>query len=68
MLRISWLFASLDISPQIMFGSQNEGNSHNQDMAKIQNTSEIHPTLSLTEFDIPEKYHKNFNASFCVSV
>lgn len=51
-----------------MFGSQNEGNSHNQDMAKIQNTSEIHPTLSLTEFNIPEKYHKNFNASFCVSV
>ena len=27
-------------------------------MAKIQNISEIHPTLGFTEFDIPEKSAK----------
>ena len=32
-------------------------------MAKIQNISEIHPTLGFTEFDILEKYRKNFNES-----
>lgn len=30
-------------------------------MTKIQNISEIHPTLGFTEFDIPEKYRKSFN-------
>ena len=30
-------------------------------MAKIQNISEIHPTLGFTEFDILEKYRKSFN-------
>ncbi|RGZ43309.1 transposase, partial [Parabacteroides merdae] len=28
-------------------------------MAKIQNISEIHPTLGFTEFDILEKYRKS---------
>ena len=32
-------------------------------MAKIQNISEIHPTLGFTEFDIVEKYRKSFNGS-----
>ncbi len=32
-------------------------------MAKIQNISEIHPTLGFTEFDILEKYLKSFNES-----
>jgi hypothetical protein len=30
-------------------------------MAKIQNISEIQPTLGFTEFDILEKYRKSFN-------
>ena len=30
-------------------------------MAKIQNISEIQPTLDFTEFDILEKYRKSFN-------
>ena len=32
-------------------------------MAKIQNISEIHPTLGFTEFNILEKYRKSFNES-----
>ena len=32
-------------------------------MAKIQNISEIHPTLGFTEFDILEKYCDSFNES-----
>ena len=32
-------------------------------MAKIQNISEIHPTLGSTEFDVLEKYRKSFNES-----
>ena len=32
-------------------------------MAKIQDISEIHPTLDFTEFDILEKYRKSFNES-----
>ena len=32
-------------------------------MAKIQNISEIHPTLGFTEFDILERYRKSFNES-----
>ena len=32
-------------------------------MAKIQNISEIQPTLDFTEFDILEKYRKSFNES-----
>ena len=39
------------------------GKFPNQDMAKIQNISEIHPTLGFTEFDILEKYCKSFNES-----
>ena len=30
-------------------------------MAKIQNISEIYPTLGFTEFDVQEKYRKSFN-------
>ena len=43
--------------------SKNGGNSPNKDMAKIQNISEIHPTLGFTEFDIIEKYRKSFHES-----
>ena len=32
-------------------------------MAKIQNISEIHPTLGFTEFDIQERYCKSFHES-----
>ena len=32
-------------------------------MAKIQNISEIHPTLGFTEFDILKNYRKSFNES-----
>ena len=32
-------------------------------MAKIQNISDIHPTLGFTEFDILERYRKSFNES-----
>ncbi|WP_459189746.1 ISAs1 family transposase [Parabacteroides sp. APC149_11_2_Y6] len=32
-------------------------------MSKIQNISEIHPTLGFTEFDILEKYRKSSNES-----
>lgn len=32
-------------------------------MVKIQNISEIHPTLGFTEFDVQEKYRKSFNES-----
>ena len=32
-------------------------------MTKIQNISEIHPTLGFTEFDIIEKYRKSFHKS-----
>ena len=32
-------------------------------MAKIQNISDIHPTLGFTEFDILEKYRKSSNES-----
>ena len=32
-------------------------------MAKIQNISEIYPTLGFTEFDVLEKYRKSFNES-----
>ena len=32
-------------------------------MAKIQNISEIHPTLGFTEFDILEKYRQSFHES-----
>ena len=32
-------------------------------MAKIQNISEIHPTLGFTEFDIIEKYRRSFHES-----
>ena len=32
-------------------------------MVKIQNISEIHPTLGFTEFDIQEKYRKSFHES-----
>ena len=32
-------------------------------MAKIQNISEIQPTLGFTEFDVLEKYRKSFNKS-----
>ena len=32
-------------------------------MAKVQNISEIHPTLGFTEFDILERYRKSFHES-----
>lgn len=39
------------------------GKIPNKDMTKIQNISEIHPTLGFTEFDILEKYRKSFYES-----
>ena len=36
-------------------------------MAKVQNISEIHPTLGFTEFDVLEKYRKSFHESEFVS-
>ena len=63
MLRIGWLFVSLGIPPKIRFDGQNGGNIQTNDIAKIQNISEIHPTLGFTEFEIPEKYRKSFKES-----
>ena len=62
-MRISWLFCIFRYSPEIKVWHPKWGKFLNQDMAKIQNISEIHPTLGFTEFDILEKYRKSFNES-----
>ena len=63
MLRISWLFCIFRYSPTNKVWQPKRGKFPNQDMAKVQNISEIHPTLGFTEFDILEKYRKSFNGS-----
>ena len=63
MLRISWLFCIFRYSPANKVWHSKRGKFPNKDMAKIQNISEIHPTLGFTEFDIIEKYRKSFHES-----
>ena len=63
MLRISWLFCIFRYSPANKVWNPKRGKFPNKDMAKIQNISEIHPTLGFTEFDIIEKYRKSFHES-----
>ena len=63
MLRISWFFCIFRYSPEIKVWQPKWGKFLNQDMAKIQNISEIHPTLGFTEFDVLEKYRKSFHES-----
>ena len=59
MYELVGFFVSLGIPPKIRFDGQNGGNTP----TKIQNISEIHPTLGFTEFDVLEKYRKSFNES-----
>ena len=63
MLRISWLFCIFRYSTANKVWLPKRGKFPNQDMDKIQNISEIHPTLGFTEFDIIEKYRKSFHES-----
>ncbi|PWM06688.1 MAG: transposase, partial [Coprobacter fastidiosus] len=42
-MRISWLFCIFRYSPEIKVWHPKWGKFLNQDMAKIQNISEIHP-------------------------
>ena len=63
MLRISWLFCIFRYSPANKVWQPKRGKFPNQDMAKVQNISEIQPALGFTEFDILEKYRKSFNES-----
>ncbi len=63
MLRISWLFCIFRYSPANKVWNPKREKFPNKDMAKIQNISEIHPTLGFTEFDIIEKYRKSFHES-----
>ena len=62
-MRISWLFCIFRYSPENKVWQSKRGKYSNKDMAKIQNISEIHPTLGFTEFDVQEKYRKSFNES-----
>ena len=63
MLRISWLFCIFRYSPANKVWNPKRGKFPNKDMAKIQNISEIHPTLGFTEFDIAEKNQKRLSDS-----
>ena len=63
MLRISWLFCIFRYSPANKVWKPKRGKFSNKDMAKVQNISEIHPTLGFTEFDILERYRKSFHES-----
>ena len=63
MLRISWLFCIFRYSPANKVWQPKRGKFSNKDMAKVQNISEIHPTLEFTEFDILERYRKSFHES-----
>ncbi len=65
-MRISWLFCIFRSSPENKVCQPKRGKFPKKDMAKIQNISEIHPTLDFTgftEFDILEKYRKSFHES-----
>ncbi len=57
------LFRIFRYSPENKVWHPKWGKYPNKDMAKIQNISEIHPTLGFTEFDVLEKYRKIFNES-----
>ena len=48
MLRISWLFCIFRYSPANKVWKPKRGKFPNQDMAKVQNISEIHPTFRAT--------------------
>ena len=50
-------------SPENKVWQPKRGKYPNKDMAKIQNISEIQPTLGFTEFDVLEKYRKSFHES-----
>ena len=63
MLRISWLFCIFRYSPANKVWKPKRGKFSNKDMAKVQNISEIHPTLGFTEFDILERYPDFVNVS-----
>ena len=56
-------FCIFRYSPANKVWNPKRGKFPNKDMAKIQNISEIHPTLGFTEFDIIEKYRKSFHES-----
>ena len=62
-MRISWLFCIFRYSPANKVWKPKRGKFSNKDMAKVQNISEIHPTLGFTEFDILERYRKSFHES-----
>ena len=62
-LRISWLFRIFGYSPENKVWRPKRGKFQNIDAVKVQNISEIHPTLGFTEFDILEKYRKSFHES-----
>ena len=62
-MRISWLFCIFRYSPENKVWQPKRGKYPNKDMAKIQNISEIQPTLGFTEFDVLEKYRKSFHES-----
>ena len=62
-MQISWLFCIFRYSPENKVWQPKRGKYPKKDMAKIQNISEIQPTLGFTEFDIQEKYRKSFNES-----
>ena len=62
-MRISWLFCIFRYSPENKVWHPKRGKYPTKDMAKIQNISEIQPTLGFTEFDVLEKYRKSFNES-----
>lgn len=51
MLRISWFFISLGIPTKIRFDCEKGVNIQKPNIAKLQNASEIHPTLNFIEFD-----------------
>ena len=62
-MRISWLFCIFRYSPENKVWQPKRGKYPKKDMAKIQNISEIQPTLGFTEFDVLEKYRKSFYES-----
>ena len=56
-------FCIFRYSPENKVWQPKRGKYPNKDMAKIQNISEIQPTLGFTEFDVLEKYRKSFHES-----
>ena len=56
-------FCIFRYSPENKVWQPKRGKYPNKDMARIQNISEIQPTLGFTEFDVLEKYRKSFHES-----